>query len=354
MGMIYRRGTVWWIKYYRNGIPMRESTGSDKEGVAKKLLRTREGDIERGLPITPRTNRVTVSELLDDVLNDYRVNGKRSLHDLETTLTLHVRPALGEHRAANLTTATIRQYIADRQTEGAANATVNRELAAVKRAFNLGMQAGKLTYRPHVPMLRENNVRKGFFEPEQFAALRAKLPALYHPLVTFLFITGWRLSEVLGLEWRQVDFDAGRVRLDAGTTKNGEAREFPFTVELRGLLTRQRDYVRHVDREKGLICKAVWVRPDGQAIRGFRRAWATATRRAGCPGMIRHDFRRTAVRTLVRAGIPERVAMTMTGHKTRSVFERYNIVSDGDLTDAARRLDAVTNLTGTITGTGGR
>jgi integrase len=354
-GSLYQRGNVWWIKYYRNGIPMRESSGSDKESIAKSLLRSRLGDIEHGVPVTPKTNRVTFEELAADVVNDYKTNGHKSLDDVQRTFEMHLRPVFGDWRASNITTTKVREYVLARQDKGASNATINRELSALKRAFTLGMQAGKLTYRPHIPMLKENNIRKGFFEPAQFEALRAKLPAVLQPVVIFLYITGWRLSEALGLEWRQVDFTAGRVRLDAGTTKNGEAREFPFTAELRELLAQQREYVRQVERERATICKQVFIRPDGTPIKGFRKAWLRASRDAGCPGMIRHDFRRTAVRNLVRAGIPERVAMQMTGHKTRSVFERYNIVSDGDLSEAARKLDLAANkLTGTITGTGSR
>jgi len=374
MGMIYRRkhkrpdgtiteGATWWIKYYRCGVPMRESSGSEKEGVAKSLLRQREADIDRGVPITPRTNRVTFDELAADVVNDYKVNGKRSLVDVERHLDTHLKPFFGGKRAMNITTVAVRGYIVKRQAEKASNATINRELSALKRALTLGIEAGKLTHKPKITMLREDNVRSGFFEPAQFAAVRAQLrtgrrtkrEAPDEPLqrlITFAYITGWRThSEALPLHWRQIDFDAGTVRLDAGTTKNGEGRVFPFTHELRALLLALRDYTRQIERERGVICPWVFHR-NGKPIRVFRKAWVSACKAAGCPGKIPHDFRRTAVRNLVRAGIPERVAMTMTGHKTRSVFERYNIVSGCDLTDAAAKLnDAATKLTGTMAGT---
>jgi integrase len=352
MGSIYKRGAVYWIKYYRNGVPMRESAGSDKEKGAKDLLKQREGDIVRGVPVTARTNRVTFNELAEDVVNDYRTNGKRSLDDVIRNFERHLAPFFGGSKAANITTVDIRRYIAARQDAGAANATINRELAALKRAFSLGIEAGKLTHRPKVPMLREDNARKGFFERKQFEALRAHLPAPIQSVVTFLYVTGWRVdSEVLPLQWRQVDFAAGTVRLDPGTTKNGEGRVFPMTGELRALLEGQRAYTDAVQRKRGAICPHVFHR-NGAPIRTFRKVWTRACAAAGCPGMIRHDFRRTAVRNLVRAGIPERVAMTMTGHKTRAVFERYNIVSEGDLAEAARKLDhAARNLTAAHGGT---
>ena len=149
-----------------------------------------------------------------------------------------------------ITTADIRAYIAQRQAPivdedgtkhpGAANATINRELAALKRMFTLAVQAGKLHAKPYIPMLREDNVRRGFFEPEQFEAMRAKLPAALQPLVTFAYLTGWRLkSEILPLEWRQVDWTGRVVRLDPGTTKNREGRSFPFTAALEALLKEQ-------------------------------------------------------------------------------------------------------------------
>ncbi len=197
-------------------------------------------------------------------------------------------------------------------------------------------------------MLREDNVRTGFFEREQFESLRKHLPEHYRNLVTFCYITGWRSkSEVFPLQWRQVDFQAGVVRLEVGSTKSGKGRTFAFTTELRLLLEQQRELTDQIQKQIGGIIPLVFHR-RGRPIREFEDAWRTACRAAGLPGAIKHDFRRTAVRNMVRAGISEKVAMEMTGHKTRSVFDRYDIVSEGDLRDAARKLD---QLAGTFTGT---
>jgi integrase len=181
--------------------------------------------------------------------------------------------------------------------------------------------------------------RTGFFEREQFESVRRNLPEALQPVISFAYITGWRIrSEILPLQWRQVDFKAGRVTLDAGTTKNQEARTFPLTSELHALLQEQKGKADALRRDLGIICAFVF-HGNGVRIKVFRKAWLTACKKAGVPGRIPHDFRRTAVRNLVRAGIPERVAMTMTGHKTRAVFERYNIVSEGDLNAAGMKLD---------------
>jgi integrase len=268
------------------------------------------------------------------------------LSDLKIRLDRHILP--DGVRTVMITTA-ITKFTADRQAAGASNGEINRELAAIKRAFSLGMKGGKILSKPHIPMLKENNIRKGFFEREQFEAVRKNLPEPLRPVVTFAYITGWRIpSEVLTLQWRQVDFNAGVVRLDPGSTKNGEGREFPFTADLREVLENQRARADELRRIRSIISPWVffWFGKRagnrlGGPIRIFRRAWLSACNAASLPGRIPHDFRRTAVRNLVRAGIPERVAMTLTGHKTRSVFERYNIVSQGDLFEAARKLDEV-------------
>ena len=187
-------------------------------------------------------------------------------------------------------------------------------------------------------------------EPDQFAAVCAHLPPDIQPIVKFAYITGWRIqSEVLPLEWRRVDFSTGDVRLDAGTTKNKKPRVIKMTDDLRALLAGQ-----HVEHERvkkaGHICPFVFFREVAderggekkpRQVKAFTKSWKIACQAAGCPGRIPHDLRRTAVRNMVRRGIPEGVAMKWTGHTTRSIFERYNIVSEGDMTAAAERLNGL-------------
>jgi integrase len=379
MGQIRKVGGRWWIRYYRGGRRYEESSGSDKKSVAVDLLKKREGDAAHGLAVSPKIGRLRFEEAAEDMLNDYRVNGKRSMDEVQRRIEKHLQPFFGGRRLANVTTADVRTYVLQRQAEtetvrrafdrkrkdgstirvaekrrttsGVSNAEINRELQILKRIYSLAVQAGKLLHKPHVPLLREDNTRSGFFEPEQFQNVMAHLPEALQPVIEFAYITGWRIaSEVLPLEWRQVDLRAGEVRLDAGTTKNREGRTFPLTDDLRALLEAQ--HAEHVALKKaGKIEPHVFVRMVAKGRGGekypkpittFGKAWKNACIAAGCPGRIPHDLRRTAVRNMVRRGVPERVAMQLTGHKTRSVFERYNIVSEGDLRTAAEQLRGLT------------
>jgi len=206
---------------------------------------------------------------------------------------------------------------------------------------------------PHIPMLQEANARQGFFERDQFEAVRARMPQSVRGLVTFAYLTGWRVrSEVMPLTWSQVDMKAGVIRLEPGTTKSGEGRTIYFSPipELRTVMDEQRRLTDDVQRRQGRIVVQVFHR-SGEPIKSFYKSWRAACRAAGCPGRIPHDFRRTAVRNLVRAGVPEKTAMLMTGHKTREVFDRYDITNDADLRAGAERL--AESLTGTKRGQSG-
>lgn len=348
MGSIYRpkyrdrRGmertsAIWWIQYYRRGKKIRESARTTDATEARALVKQREGDATRGRTTRSMERKVLFAELAELVEKDYKLNRYRSLVDIELRHRLHILPFFGNMRANRITEADIDDYILLRRREGAKNSTINRELVTIKRAFNLGIQKHIVSDRPHITLLDEDNVRQGFFEREQYLAIRRHLPKHVQAIADFAYVTGWRRNEILGLQWRQVDFKAGTVRLEPGATKNREARQFPFTSDLREVLERQKAKTDAL-AESGRICPWVF-HHDGKPVGEFKRSWTTACIRAGVPGRLFHDFRRTAVRNLVRAGIPERVAMTMTGHKTRSVFERYNIVSEADLREAAARLE---------------
>jgi integrase len=282
------------------------------------------------------------------LINYHKANG-RDTKKLEGRIAKHLTPYFQRRKMTDINGAVVNAYIARRLEKKAKTATVNRELAWLKHMFTLAMRAGKLMTRPHIALLEENNARQGFFERDHYLAVLKHLPEELRPVVTFAYITGWRVkSEVLPLEWSQVDFKAGEVRLEPGTTKNGEGRTFPFTRELRTLLEAQQAERERL-KKRGKIVPWVFFRMVALGRRGplrpkpiisFGKAFKTACRKAGCPGRILHDFRRTAVRNLERAGVPRSVAMKLTGHRTESVYRRYAIADDRDLRVAVERLDA--------------
>ncbi len=336
-GLRYTVCETHWMKYRANGRLVRESTGTTKLGEAKKILARRMGAAAEGRPILPRADKVKIHKLAEDLVNDYKANQRPSLDRLEYSLK-HLLPYFGECRAVQVTPADVNAYIAMRQEGEATNGTINRELGGLKRMYSLAVASGKLTHTPKIPRLREDNVRTGFFEWEQFQAVHRNLPEHVKPVVTFAYITGWRgQSEILPLQWRQVDFKAGTVRLEPGTTKNREGRTFIMTPMLRATLEQQKAHTEVLQREQGQIIPWVFHR-EGEPIRGFRRAWKTACRKAGVPGRIPHDFRRTAVRNLERAGVPRSTAMKMVGHKTEAIYRRYAIVDEVMMREGAEKL----------------
>jgi integrase len=355
------RGTkvqaVWWIQYYYRGQKRRESSGSTNRRDAVALLKTRIGEMGQRKPIIGRdVERTTFEDLATMLEQDYKANARRSLGRVEASIE-HLRGVFATVRAVDLTADRITAYVATRHAEGAANATINRELAALKRMFRLGERAGKVVGRPYIGMLTEDNARTGFFEVDQFRAVLAELPDALGPVFETAYITGWRVkSEILTRQWSHVDARAGWLRLEPGETKNREGRMFPLTPELRAVLERQREATEAAQRETGGIVPWLFfrvvkpgrrrnddptARTTAEPIKSFRRAWLTACKRAGVPSRIPHDFRRTAVRNLERAGVPRSAAMKMVGHKTEAIYRRYAIVAESDLRAGAEKLSAL-------------
>jgi integrase len=335
MGSIFKRGKVYWIQYYRNGKPYRETTKSTKEADAKRLLKKREGEISEGKLPGIYFDRVKFDELAEGFLRDYRINNRKSLVRAERS-TGHLNRHFEGYRVPDINSPRIEAYIESRLDEGAANATINRELSALKRMLTIGARQTppKVNRVPYIPMLEENNIRKGFFEHAEFLALRNELPDYLKGFVTFAYKTGWRLSEITGLTWGLVDLDNGIVRLEPGETKNDDGRTVYIDEELQEIFQNQWGNRKRSRK----LTPYVFPNMDGTGhISDFRGSWNKACKDAKIGKRLFHDFRRTAVRNMVRAGIPERVAMMISGHKTRSVFDRYNIVNDADLQLAAQK-----------------
>ncbi len=325
---------VWWIKYYRGGHRYRESTHTTERRKAVHFLQRRLAEIYRGDFYGPATERIRARDLLDDILRDYRINRRRSLDKVEYRWRTHLEPFFGHLRIVDITTEHLNRYVDKRLQEGAANASVNRELAVLRRMFHLGAKQTppKVWRIPVFPHLKEGNVRTGFVNDEQYATLVKVCRELWQrALLAIGYNYGWRGSEIRELRVRQVDMLERTIRLDPFTTKNDQGRLVPMVNEVYTLLCEccrgknENDYVL--------------TRDDGGPVKSFRTWWETVTKNVGLPGLRFHDLRRSAARNLRKAGVAEKVIMEMCGWKTRSVFDRYNIISQSDLQEAARRME---------------
>jgi len=365
-GRIFNRkgSTLLWCAYYLRGKEYRESTGTADAAKAGKFLRHRlkevgADQIGKAVFVGPQQERMKVSKLLEALEEDYKLRGKDT-PQFRAHLK-HVRDYFGTWRAVEVSAEAVDKYISGRQDAGSAVATINRGTQLLAQAFKLAVDRKHLSTAPQIRHLSEKgNARQGFFVDADFHALKDKLPAYLRDFVQFGYLTGWRKGEIASLCWSDVEGDV--VRLRGENAKNGEGRSVSLSGDLADLIERRkRD--RQVRSKDEVILSAYVFHLSGEPIGDFRKAWATACVAAGlgqftcdrcsqtvdgrtckrCKrevryvGHIFHDFRRTAVRNMVRAGVPERVAMTISGHKTRSIFDRYNIVNEADLREAMQR-----------------
>jgi integrase len=345
MGMIYKNkykdkaganheSEVFWIKYYKNGKAFRESSKTTKEDDAKKLLKLREGEIAKGKLPGIYFEKVTFEELAEDLKRDYVLNKRKSYIRVEESLA-HLERFFAGYRVPRITSDRVQAYIELRLSENAKNATINRELAALKRMLSLGAKQTppKVDRVPYITTLHEGNVRTDFLEHEEYIALMGKLPEYLKPVVSFAYTYAWREGEILKLEWRNVDMKNRVIRLEPGTTKNDKGRTIFLDDEML-------DMFKALFAQRRLDTSRVFLGRDGKPIKDFRKAWLTACKDAGLEGKMFHGLRRTAIRNLVRSGVTETVCMAISGHRTRSVFDRYNITSERDLKEATHKLSA--------------
>lgn len=349
-GRIFQRGRVWWIAYYAPDaggkfVQVRESSESESERIARKLLAFRVRSVAnhrnqvRALT-APKNECLTVGQLLDALRADYEQRGIKSLR---RTLG-HMRPVrdwFGDARAVSLGPEEVQRYITARRKE-VSGATVNREMAILASAYRLALKGRRIVIPPpYAPKLKEGPPRGGFFEAAEHELMLAHLPEPLGDMARLAYVCGWRRGEVRTLRWEYVDRAAREVRLP--DSKNGRGRVLPLDGELWAMFERLwagRAYsanVRTIAHFTSTLSEFVFHRRGRPVSHSyFSRLWARARAAAGpaVAGRIFHDYRRTAVRNLIRAGVPQSVAMSITGHVSDSIFRRYNITSTVDRVEA--------------------
>jgi integrase len=285
----------------------------------------------------PDGTPVTFDLLAQGYLEDYVLQRYRALSTARARVE-HLRRTFGGTLAETITSDHIRNYQLYRRREGAEAATVNRETSILSRMFHIALRRGQIERVPFFPKrLQENPPRQRFFEHHEFLKVRRHLPKAYADVLEFAYYSGWRRNEILLLTWDDVDLAGGVIRLSPQRSKTRTGRVLPISTPLRAVLKRRQ-------RLRTKSGNRVFQR-DGVPVRRWRVALRDACRAANVPHRLLHDCRRTAARNLVRAGVPERVAMLLTGHKTRAVFDRYNIVNEQELMTAGERLAAYVHRT---------
>lgn len=340
---------IWYAQFYQGGRQIRVSTKTKVRQEALGELRRLMGNRDRGFAAPDK--KVYYSDLRAALLANYVERGNKSLHTYAdgTEGIPSLKPldkffGFEEGKrgvlVSQMTTDAAREFVRQRQADGMGNAVINRSLAALRRMLRLGHEDGKLQFVPVIRLLKEPAARKGFLALEDFQRLVGLLPSHLHPLVTLLYYCGTRLGEALEIEWSQVDLSKRILRLEAEQTKGDDARNVPLPGVLVNML-------EEITPKKGKVFSSI------NLTKEWRKACAAAglgeiIEVPGKPydpqyrGLIIHDLRRSAVRNLVNAGVPERVAMKISGHKTRSVFDRYHIVSTDDVSSAMHRLESAT------------
>jgi integrase len=367
--IVARKGTAsLWAAYYLRGKEYRESTGTADPKKAAMFLKRRLREVgadqigARSF-VGPQKERVKISALLDALEADYKLRGKDSMQARSNFK--RVRLDFGLQRACSLTAEQVDGYIEHRLAEGSAPASINRITQVLGQAYTLAIERKHLSNAPNIRHLSEaGNVRQGFFSEPEFRAIVDNLPEYLKDFARFAYYTGMRKGEIASLRWEDLDGDV--IRLRAENAKNGKARSIPLDGELERVIERRRA-ARQVKTSDGVLLAAFIFHHNGAAIADFRKAWSTACvvaglgkctcRACGQPvnghkcqkcntdalkysGRLFHDFRRSAVRDMVRAGVPETVAMSISGHKTRSMFQRYDICNERDQREALRATEA--------------
>ena len=284
--------------------------------------------------VGPQQERVTVNELLDGLENDYKLRDKWN-----PKIASHMKPVrayFGTWRAADVTPNAVAAYIKNLREEGYSNSTLNHRTQLLRQAFKAAMRDKQVSSAPFIPRLSEvGNERQGFFETADFEAVVSHLPEYLRDFARFGFLTGWRKGSIASLRWADVGDDV--IYLRAENSKTREAETMPLEGKLQEIIERRRR-AAVLEDENGSKRFAEFVfHRKGLPIGDFRKVWTKACKLADVDHRLFHDLRRTASRNMIAAGVPQAVAMKITGHRTDSMFRRYAIANEDQKRDALQQ-----------------
>jgi integrase len=334
-GRVFQRGKQFWIAYMLDGVEKREPAQTTDMKRAEKFLKERideRGAHRLGLQTftTAEMKKITICDLLENVKAD--LNGKGSPQTLSTIK--QADEAFGHYKAMSLSSQNVKDYIARQQADGYKNATINRVTGMLRHAFTVAVEEGKISRAPHIKQLSESdNVRQGICSEAEFIRVRENLPADLRDFATFAFRSGWRRGEIAELDWENIKENDPFVRLRPEQAKNKHGRKLPLVGELVGVIGRRRQARSFQANGVTQLSNLVFHR-RGREVFEFRKAWHTACKKAGVPNLLFHDLRRAACSAMTNAKVPMLVAMQISGHKTQSMFKRYNIGLDDELVNA--------------------
>ena len=329
------KSETWFVKFYVNGKPVEMSTGMVDYDEALGLLREKmAAAAKKSYAYTEDPDKVTVNQLLDLVIEDYRDNKRGSTDDTEKRVDKHLRPFFGQKRASSIGTKLLKEYRHKRGGCGDAEATINKELTWLRRGFRLGARhEPKLVSNvPYFPITDHDNIREGVLSHEKYREVRNSLPAYARLSFVIAYHTGARKGEIRKIRRQMIDWKALRIELQKKTTKNKTARYLPIYGDMG-------PEIEMALSAADPACPFL-VQHEGKQVFDFEKSWKTACKTAGIPEALYHDLRRTALTNMIEAGFSEKEAMTVSGHKTRSVFDRYHIVSSQRLKELGKKMEA--------------
>lgn len=351
-GLIKMRGCkLWYAQYYDQGQRRRVSTKTASKQEAQGVLRNLMSDMDRGGQFVGDLKKLRYADLRRGLLQSYTELGNKSLiTTADGTENICGLPALdkffeyGKDKPGwpvlRITTDAAREFTKKRRRQGAANDTINGSLALLRRMLRLANEERKLHVVPKIPLLRAGAARTGFLDRGKFEELLGHIPKNLKPLYTLLYYCGVRLGEALKIEWSQVDLAGKMIRLEANQTKNSEARQIPLPDVLTTMIEKLPKHGKVFDSKNYRKC---WHKACvAVGLGSLEKVEGKAAERYD--GLIIHDLRRSAIKNMIDVGVNEQVAMEISGHKTREVFRRYNIVTSADTQAAMQKVQSANEI----------